>query len=160
MKKKALFLDRDGVINRERGEYTFKISDFEFIPGLFNTLRKVADLGYEIIVITNQGGIAKGLYTHQDVAKLHEYMMQQFTLEGIVIRDIFYSPYHPNYTKSLGRKPGSLLFEKALAMHHLSAANSFMIGDSERDIIACEQVGIPGFLIAPNSSIDFILDHL
>lgn len=157
---KALFLDRDGVINRERGEYTFKVDDFEILPSVISTLKKAQGLGYLIIIITNQGGIAKKLYTHKDVALVHDFLNNEFHKENVSITDIFYSPHHPDYSKSLDRKPGSLMFEKALAIHKIDASKSFMIGDSERDIVASEKVGVTGFLIEPNSSIYFILDHL
>lgn len=158
--KKALFLDRDGVINRERGEYTHRIIDFELLPSVIPTLKKVTDLGYLIIIITNQGGIAKGVYTHTDVNILHEHLTQKLTEEGIKVDDIFYAPQHPHHSKSLSRKPGSLMFEKAIAIHHIAPKLSFMIGDSSRDVIAGENVGVRGFLIPSNSSIDFILSHL
>ncbi len=157
---KAVFLDRDGVINRERGEYTYKVADFEILPSVIPTLKKVQELGYKIIVITNQGGIAKGIYTHNDVHLAHQYLETELEANGISLTDIFYSPHHQDYSKSLDRKPGSLMFEKAMAMYHIDPKSSVMIGDSERDIIASKKVGIKGYLITPNTSINFILNHL
>lgn len=159
-KNKALFLDRDGVINRERGEYTYKVDDFEILPDVVQTLKIAQEKGYKLILITNQGGIAKGIYTHEDVAKCHHYFEQELSNNGVNLTDVFYSPHHQDYSKSLDRKPGSLMFEKALAMHKIDPSLSVMIGDSERDIIASEKVGIKGFLIQPNSSISFINKHL
>ena len=89
---KALFLDRDGVINRERGEYTYKVADFDILPDVFSTLQKAQEKGYKIIVITNQGGIAKGIYTHQDVKKLHHYLKEELAAKGVILTDILYSP--------------------------------------------------------------------
>ena len=157
---KALFLDRDGVINRERGEYTFKVEDFDILPSVFDTLKYAQELGYKLVIITNQGGIAKGLYSHTDVAKAHHYLENELAKHDIQLTDIFYSPHHQDYSNSLDRKPGSLLFEKALAMHKIDASQSFMIGDSQRDIVASSKVGVKGFLITPNSSLSFIKEHL
>lgn len=157
---KALFLDRDGVINRERGEYTFKVNDFEILPSVAPTIKFAQELGYLVIVITNQGGIAKSLYTHADVAKVHQFMRDELDAKNASLTDILYSPHHQDYSKSLDRKPGSLMFEKAMAIYNIDPKKSFMIGDSERDIVASEAVGIHGFLIKSNDSIDFILEHL
>lgn len=157
---KALFLDRDGVINKERGEYTFKISDFEILPSVASTLKIATDLGYKLIIITNQGGIAKGLYTHDDVNQVHDFLCSELKKNEVEITDIFYSPHHQDYSKSLDRKPGSLMLEKAMAIYNIDSSKSFMIGDSERDVIASEKVGVKGFKIKPNSDINFIIDHL
>jgi D-glycero-D-manno-heptose 1,7-bisphosphate phosphatase len=159
-KKKAVFLDRDGVINRERGEYTFRVEDFEILPGVVAGLKIAQSKGYLLIVITNQGGIAKGLYTHQDVENVHVYLKDELAREGVELTEIFYSPHHQDYGKSLDRKPGTLLFEKAMAMYHIDAQYSVMIGDNDRDVIAAEKVGIHGIKIKPNSSIQPIIDSL
>jgi D-glycero-D-manno-heptose 1,7-bisphosphate phosphatase len=94
------------------------------------------------------------------VKLVHDYFT--FTLEeaGVLIDDIFYSPHHQDFSKSLDRKPGSLMFEKAIAMHGIDPLKSFMIGDSARDIIACEATKVSGFLIEPNSNLNFILNYL
>jgi D-glycero-D-manno-heptose 1,7-bisphosphate phosphatase len=157
---KALFLDRDGVVNFERGEYTYKVADFKILPTVIDTLLFAKKLGYKLILITNQGGIAKGIYTHEDVAKAHAYLQDELSKHNVSFTDIFYSPHHQDYSNSLDRKPGSLMFEKAMAIHQIDPSLSFMIGDSDRDVIASEKVGIKGFLITPNTSIEFIKDHL
>lgn len=157
---KALFLDRDGVINRERGEYTYTPSEFEILPELIETLVQVQEQGFLIIVITNQGGIAKGLYTAQDVWACHHKFENACAQKNVQITDLFYSPHHQDYSKSLDRKPDSLMLEKAMAIYKIDAAKSFLIGDSKRDIIAGEKVGIKSFLIPKNTSIQFILNHL
>ncbi len=157
---KAVFLDRDGVINRERGDYTFKIDDFELLPSVIEALKKAQKKGFKLIVITNQGGIAKGLYTPTEVELLHAYLRKELEKENVFLTDIFYSPHHQDYSKSLDRKPDSLLFEKAMAIHKINPLQSIMIGDSERDIIAAKKVNIHGFLIEPNSSFAEIIDKL
>ena len=109
---KELFLDRDGIINIERGDYTWKKDDFKFTNNLFPFLKKHADEGFAFIVITNQGGINKGLYDHSDVHELHHWMENELKKQGFSILDIFYCPHHSDFQKCLCRKPGSLLFEK------------------------------------------------
>ena len=159
-KNKALFLDRDGVINRERDEYTFKVEDFEILPSVLESLKLAQKKGYKLIVITNQGGIAKGIYTHEDVAIAHRYLKEELAKSGIILTDIFYSPHHQDYSKSLDRKPDSLMLEKAIAIYNINPDQSIMIGDSERDIIASEKVGVKGIKIEPNSSIFDIVQNL
>jgi len=159
-KSKALFLDRDGVINRERGEYTYKVEDFEILPSILESLKLAQEKGYKLIVITNQGGIAKGIYTHEDVTKAHGFLESELDKNGVHLTDIFYSPHHQDYSKSLDRKPDSLMFEKAIAIYNIDSSHSIMIGDSERDIIASEKVGVKGIKIEPNSSIFTIIESL
>jgi D-glycero-D-manno-heptose 1,7-bisphosphate phosphatase len=160
MGNKALFLDRDGVLNRERGEYTFRVEDFDILPSVGETLKKAQQLGFKLIVITNQGGIAKGLYGHDDVKRVHRFFQNQMSEQGVEIDDFFYSPNHDVVSKSLDRKPDSLLLEKAIYLHNIDPSQSFMIGDSDRDCEAAGKVGVKCFKIESNTSISFILDHL
>jgi D-glycero-D-manno-heptose 1,7-bisphosphate phosphatase len=90
-------------------------------------------------VITNQAGIAKGLYTRKDMEKCHDFLQSKI---NHVIDAFYYSPYHPSVTESLSRKPDSLMFEKAIARFRISAAESWMIGDQERDIVPSKKLGI------------------
>ncbi|UTW62051.1 HAD family hydrolase [bacterium SCSIO 12741] len=157
---KAIFLDRDGVINRERGTYTWKEEDFEFTPGLFESLVEWQNKGYKLIVITNQGGVAKGLYSLQEVYEVHQYMSEALAEKGIELTDIYLSPYHQDYSLSLSRKPDSQMLEKAIAVHRINPEDSFMIGDSERDVVAANKVGVKGILIEPNSDIRNLLPQI
>lgn len=151
--KKAVFLDRDGVINVDASDYTWQIEDFTFTPNLFADLLRLQQAGYIFIVITNQGGIAKKLYTHHDVHKLHKYMEKCFSEEGIQLTDIYFCPHHHTISRCLCRKPGSLMIEKALATYNISAKSSYLIGDNERDVLAAEAAGVKGLLIEPNKGI-------
>lgn len=151
MMKKAIFLDRDGVINRERGEYTWKLEDFEFNKGLFEFLKQLNN--YIFIVITNQGGIAKGIYSHSNVNSINELMYSKFTENNLELTDIFYCPHHSAREKCLCRKPESLMLEKAIARYNIDASNSYFIGDSQRDIDAGEKVGLNTIKIHPNDNL-------
>lgn len=157
----CVFLDRDGVINRERGDYTWRVEDFEILPGVPEALTRLKAAGYLLVLITNQAGIARGIYTHDDVARCHAYMQEQC---GHAFDGIYYSPYHPSQTESLGRKPGSLLFEKAIARFGIDPAQSWMVGDRERDIIPAHHLGMRGILVqdllAPGSLAETAADSL
>ena len=144
MKDICIFLDRDGVINRERSDYTFKIEDFEILKGVKTALGKIKDKGYKIIVITNQSGISQGLYTREDTDRCHEYMVSEL---DSMIDQIYYSPYHPKISESLSRKPDSLLFEKAIARYNIDVSKSWMLGDRERDLIPARKLGIKTILV-------------
>ena len=148
---KAVFLDRDGVVNRERGDYVWKKDDFVFNADIFEALREFQERGYQLFIITNQSGIAKGRYAHEDVAALHDHMLTGLSLEGITITDIFYCPHHDELGRCLCRKPGSLLIEKALAKYAIDSKRSFLIGDRDRDIQAGERAGVRGVRIESNT---------
>jgi len=150
---KAVFLDRDGVINQEIGDYVYKIEDFKFNTGLFTALRLLKEYDYKLIVVTNQGGIAKGRYTHNEVNDLHNFMLEKFLEEGIKIDDVFFCPHHHTISPCLCRKPNSLMIEKAIAKYHLDTSRSFLIGDNENDILAGEKAGVKGVLIESNTNI-------
>lgn len=152
--KKAIFLDRDGVINDGTLYYTYKIEDFYFNPGLFEGLRLLRDAGYMFVVITNQGGVAKGEYTERDVEVLHGYMCDALKEQGIDIAGVYYCPHYPSITGPCEcRKPGSLLIEKAIAAFDIDRDQSYLIGDGERDVEAAQRAGIKGVKISKNESI-------
>lgn len=160
---KAAFLDRDGVICREK-HHLYKTEDFEFINGVPRALSKLREKGYLIFVITNQAGIAKGYYTEKDVEILHDYMCK--LLDGTVYFDgIYYSPYHPEgivekYRKeSDDRKPGTGMIKKAEAFMasrgmELDYENSVLVGDTENDILTGINAGIgSNFLVRSGHAI-------
>ena len=137
---KCVFLDRDGVLNEDRTDYVYRVEDFIIPDGVPEALRVLKDAGYLLIVITNQAGIAKGLYTRDDVLACYTYLQEQC---GHVIDDIYYSPHHPKFnSESLTRKPGSLMLEKAIAKYSIIPDRSWMIGDALRDMQAGRRVGV------------------
>jgi len=151
--KKAIFLDRDGVINHDPGDYTTSLEEFHILPDAIPAMKKMKESGFEIIVITNQGGVAKGLYTIEEVYRIHDYLKSTCKTEGVVIDDIYFSPHHESTGKSLTRKPGSLMIERALAQHNIDPKSSFMIGDKMRDLEAASGAGVPGKLMEVNGSL-------
>ncbi len=156
MKNKVLFLDRDGVINTESG-YIWESKNFVFMPFLFDLLQKATHNNFKIVIVTNQGGIEKGLYSHQQVADLHNFMLLEFAKNDIKIEYIFYCPHHNNFSSCLCRKPNSLLFERAAALLDADLSQSWMLGDKNRDIIPTQKMGIRSILVG-NSDEEKIAD--
>jgi D-glycero-D-manno-heptose 1,7-bisphosphate phosphatase len=159
MNNKAIFLDRDGVINRDRKDYTFRAEDFVFNEGIFEAMKFFKEKNFLLIVITNQAGIAKGLYTHEDVRRVHQMMKDEFTRQGITLSEVYYCPHFSEVSDCLCRKPGSLLIEKALARFDIDAGRSFFIGDRKRDMEAACRAGVKGILVDENQNLNSIL-HL
>ena len=151
--QKAVFLDRDGVINNGDLYYTYKTEDFKFNPDVFEALSLLVKHDYLLIVITNQGGIAKGIYTHKNVQSLHNYMIDELQKQQIRITEVYYCPHHDSIEKCICRKPDSGNIEKAIARFRIDVSKSYMIGDSERDILAGKKAGLKTFKIEKNESI-------
>ena len=148
---KALFLDRDGVINKDKG-YVYKKEDFEFIDGIFDLCQYFQNLGYLIFVVTNQSGIARKYYTQEQFEKLTQWMSQEFFKRNIIISKIYHCPHHPDITgECLCRKPKSGMFFMAREEFDIDLENSVMIGDKESDIEAAMYAGIKQtYLFEPN----------
>lgn len=158
MMKKAVFLDRDGVLNKELGDYVCKFEDFKVLEHNFPALKELQDRGYLLIVITNQGGLAKGWYTVETLDQMHAHLKESYAKQGIYLTEVYYCNHHPEYNgKCLCRKPGSLMLEKAIARFGIDASASYFIGDRERDVIAGEAAGVKGILIDSDQPIGEIL---
>jgi D-glycero-D-manno-heptose 1,7-bisphosphate phosphatase len=150
-KRKAIFLDRDGVLIRERGDYTWLLEDMIVNPGVADSLQRYAAAGYLLIVISNQAGIAKGIYEKKDADYLHLHLSRHFALKGITIGEYYYCPHFPSFSKCLCRKPDSLLLEKAIARFQIDPAKSYFIGDTDRDMEAGVKAGVNVIRIEPNA---------
>ncbi len=150
MKNKCIFLDRDGVLNVDRVDYVYRMEEFIIPPGVGEALRALKDAGYLLIVITNQSGIAKGIYQREDVYLIHN-AIQDGT--GVELDDIYFCPYHEKFdSHSLTRKPGSLMIEKAAAKYEVDMEASWMVGDHERDITAGTRAGLRTIRLAPSGT--------
>ncbi len=147
IKNKALFLDRDGVINIDHG-HVFEISKFQFVEGIFELCKRAQDLGYLLIVVTNQAGIAKGFYSEEQFLELTKWMKNEFAKRQIKITKVFYCPYHleskiEKYRQdSFDRKPNPGMILKAIEEFNIDPQESLIIGDKETDIEAAQKAKI------------------
>ena len=163
---KTIFLDRDGVINKDIN-YLHKIDDFEFIDGIFDVCLYFQSLGYKIIIITNQSGISRGYYNHSDYQKVTQWMLDQFKYKNINILDVFHCPHGPDSTCDC-RKPKPGMFLKAKDKHNTDMEKSWMIGDKERDIRAAKSASINNTILVSSghsinetkSNASFIIDSI
>jgi D-glycero-D-manno-heptose 1,7-bisphosphate phosphatase len=144
---KAIFLDRDGVINTEVG-FVWKPEDITFVPGIFDFCRRAKELGYLLIIVTNQSGIARGLFTEDDFEALMYWMEERFTLEDCPLADWYYCPHHPEagqgeYKKDCDcRKPRPGMIVQAARDWDIDLPRSILIGDTARDIEAANAAGV------------------
>lgn len=145
--QKAAFLDRDGVINVDHG-YVHTKEDFEWIPGVKEAARMLHEAGYLLIVVTNQSGIARGMFTEKEFLELDSYMREEFAKAGAPVARTYYCPHHPQgtvpkYSITCNcRKPAPGLFLKACAEFDIDPDQSIMFGDSPRDLTAARLASI------------------
>lgn len=140
--EKALFLDRDGIINVDKG-YIHKSDDVEFVDGIFDLCRMAKERGYHIFVVTNQAGIDRGLYTHKHVDVLHDWMREQFRAQGVEFTDMYFCPHHPEFTgKCPCRKPEPGMLLKAVEAYGIDTSASVMMGDKVGDVQAGKNAGV------------------
>jgi D-glycero-D-manno-heptose 1,7-bisphosphate phosphatase len=142
MKKKAVFLDRDGVINRKapEGHYVTSWEQMEFLPGVLDAVRLLNQAGYFVVIATNQRCVAKGLITNSQLEALHDRMRREFESAGAVIDAIYYCP-HDYQPPCHCRKPEPGMLLEAARKHSIDLAASWMIGDSEHDVEAGRRAG-------------------
>ncbi|TBL81752.1 D-glycero-alpha-D-manno-heptose-1,7-bisphosphate 7-phosphatase [Paenibacillus thalictri] len=154
---KAVFLDRDGIINVEK-HYCYRINDFEFTDGIFEALRYMQSLRYKLVVVTNQAGIGRGYYTEADFMRVTRFMLDRLGREGIRMDRVYYSPFHPvhgigYYRKnSPCRKPNPGMIVQAAQELHIDLSASMMVGDKETDIEAGIRAGIPVNVLVTNEA--------
>ena len=142
---KTIFLDRDGVINKEVN-YLYRIEEFVFLDGIFEACNYFQSIGFEIIIITNQSGIAQGFYSKNDFKILTDWMFEQFQNKNIKILDIFYCPHGQNSHCNC-RKPMPGMILEAQKKHGIDLNLSWMIGDKESDIISANAAGVKNTIL-------------
>jgi len=139
--RRGLFLDRDGIINEDKG-YVHRVEDFVFLPGIFELCATAQRIGFLPIVVTNQAGIGRGYYTEGDFTRLTTWMLEQFRARGVRIAGVYHCPYHPTagigaYRRdSYDRKPSPGMILRACAELDLDPSGSVLIGDKASDIDA------------------------
>jgi D-glycero-D-manno-heptose 1,7-bisphosphate phosphatase len=145
--RRALFLDRDGVINVDHG-YVFRKEDIEFVPGIFDLCRAARQRGYLVFVVTNQAGIGRGYYTESDFQELMRWMGSRFEEEGAAICKVYHCPTHPVHglgdykVDSIFRKPGPGMILQAAKEYGVDLATSVLVGDKASDIEAGMAAGV------------------
>lgn len=155
----AVFLDRDGTINVDKG-YLYKIEDFEYLDGAIQGLKFFQEKGYILVIITNQSGIARGLYKEEDFSDLNEWMIEDLRQKGIHISGVYYCPHHPfalvkKYRRQCDcRKPGCALFWKAQKELRIDMEHSIAVGDKERDLCICAETDVQGYLLGKRTLLD------
>jgi D-glycero-D-manno-heptose 1,7-bisphosphate phosphatase len=157
----AAFLDRDGVINKDKG-YIYKIDDFEWIQDSKKAIKYLNDKAYYVFVVTNQSGITRGFYSEEDVVKLHNYINSELIKENAHIDEFFFSPFHPEINnekyKHLShlRKPSTGMLELAVNKWDIDLNQSFLIGDNATDMQCARNFGIDGYLFKNGSLLNFL----
>ena len=158
MQNKALFLDRDGIINIDHG-YVYKIQNFTFTQEIFELIQKFSKLGYLIFIVTNQSGIGRKYYTEDDFQKLTRWMLSEFKKHNINITEVYHCPHAPEENCHC-RKPETGMIEKSIKDYSIDLKNSWMIGDKQSDIDLAQNAGIGnsiyiGEICTPNSTYCF-----
>ncbi len=145
--RKIAFLDRDGVINNkaEDQHYITKLSDFIFTNGIFDLVKKLHQDGFEFIVITNQRGVSRGLYSEGNLLVIHEFLRKGFLEQGVTVLDIFYCPHGHNECDC--RKPKDGMLREACRRYEIDLRGSLLISDSQEDIAMGERFGIRSFYV-------------
>ncbi len=151
--KRAVFLDRDGVINRKaiKGEYVTRWEDFHFLPGAAEAISLLVAAGWSVLVITNQRCVAKGLLTVPELEIIHRKMLQELLQAGAEVQAVYYCP-HEKQPPCTCRKPLPGMLLTAADEHQIDLASSWMIGDSEKDVEAGKRAGCRTVLITSNAT--------
>jgi D-glycero-D-manno-heptose 1,7-bisphosphate phosphatase len=145
---KTVFLDRDGVINVKLpvDRYVKDIDEFEFIPGAIQALTILKKMGYLLILITNQRGIARGMMTQEDLERVHNHLRQELSKHDVSLDEIYHCP-HENYENCMCRKPQPGMIFTAMERFNIDVESSYMVGDSKSDILAGQRAGVKTILI-------------
>jgi len=152
--KKVFFLDRDGIINIDKG-YIYRPSDIEFTEGILSLLKTASVMGFEFIIVTNQAGIAKGMYEEKDVINLHAWMKEELAKHNIEILDFFHCPHHPRFTGECScRKPAPGMIFAAAEKHGINLNESMIIGDKQSDVQAGRNAGLKKTILVSSEYID------
>lgn len=143
----AIFLDRDGTLNVERN-YLYRIADLELVPGAAEAVRRINRAGYLAIVVTNQAGIARGMFDAAAVETLHAHLAQVLAATGARLDAFYFCPHHPEFTGACGcRKPAPGMLLQAAGEHGIDLARSWLVGDTPGDLGAGHAAGCRTVLV-------------
>ena len=155
----VLFLDRDGVINKKREDYVKNIGEFEFLPNIFEAIKKINNLGITIIVITNQSIINRKIILEDQLNEIHDFMQKKMKEKSCRIAKIYFCPHHPD-EKCNCRKPNTGMIEQAVKDFNVDLKNSLLIGDSESDIEAANRMKINSIKLETNGDLNHLIDNI
>jgi len=160
MKEKlVLFLDRDGVINEKRLDYVKDINELKFLPNIFNAIKKFNDMGFIIIVITNQSVVNRKIISEIQLKEIHDHMLKTMEKNSCKIIKIYYCPHHPD-EKCNCRKPNTGMIEQAIKDFKIKIPNAILIGDSESDIEAATRMKIKSMKIQINGQLADLIEDV
>ena len=158
-KLKTVFLDRDGVINKERNDYVKSISELEIFPNVAKNVELLKNAGFLVVIITNQSAINRGLITHEMVHKIHGSIQNHLKKNGTCVDGFFYCPHKPD-ENCICRKPKSGLLNKAILELNIDVNSSWMIGDNDSDIQAGLNVGCQTIKIGEKINLQKAVDKI
>src|SRR6218665_303043 len=153
---KAIFLDRDGTINIDYG-YVYKPEELHLIDGVTESLKKLQDVGFLLIIITNQSGIGRGYFSESDAEKYNHLLIEELKNNDIIISDVYICIHTPENLCNC-RKPSPYMINKALEKYKIDASKSYMLGDKPSDVESGFAAGVESFLIDDNHDIGYWTD--
>ena len=156
---KAIFLDRDGVINKERKDYVKSIEEFQILDGVPESIKMLKEKGFVVIVITNQSAINRGLVTIETLNEIHNHLQKILKDNNTSIDDFYFCPHIPDENCQC-RKPNPGMLIKAVQDHDIDMNQSFMIGDSLTDVQAAQKAGCKGILLNQNQTLLELITNL
>ena len=162
----AAFLDRDGVLIEDSG-YPHRPEDLKLIPGAAAAVRRMNEAGYRTVIVTNQSGVARGLFSEETMNAFNDLLVARLAEEGAIIDAVYSAPFHPEAIEARyrhpdhpDRKPNPGMLLRAIAEHDLDPARSFIIGDQPTDIEAGRRAGVKGFLFAGGDLDQFVREDV
>jgi len=145
-KNKAVFLDRDGVINKKRVDYVKSVNEFVFLPNVFKAIKTLNDKGFLIIIVTNQSAVNRGIISEKELEMIHNFMLKKFKDSDCNISEVYVCPHRPDENCEC-RKPKTALLQKAIKDFQINVSDSWLIGDGITDIQAAKKVGLKSIMI-------------
>jgi len=160
--KKTIFLDRDGIINRNRDDYVKNIEEMEILPNVPQAIRLLNSKNYHVVIISNQSAVNRGLLSIKTLNRIHEFLLEKLKEHGASIKAIYYCPHRPDESCTC-RKPKAGLIFKAVEELDIDLKNSIMIGDRDSDFLAAKNAGIKFVLMETDgdllATVNLILTH-
>jgi len=159
MMKKAIFLDRDGVINKKKSDHVKSVEEFQIFPFAIEAIKKINQLGFLVIIITNQSAINRGLMTHHDLDTIHQELQKSLKKNSGYVDAFYYCP-HRSDENCTCRKPKSGLIKKAIDDFGINIENSWVIGDSEIDMEAGKSINCKTLKVDSTFNLLHAIDYI